>query len=417
MGMAKIAFISHSYVESSSRTKLTYLAKATDLRLITPSAYPTPYGLHALDSEFNTGVTIQSYPIQFLYLKRTPTRWLLRSRDLGFRQFQPDIIHVEMEPHGWITCQALMYRRLFAPKAKVIIFSWENLTLQEQGIKARTLEYLSRFNRRFMDFFICGNIAGKQILVSKGIAADKIAVLPQCGVDPEVFWPYSPEQREACRRELGISQNEFAIGFVGRFVVEKGILDLVKAVGRLKACSQRGLVLILAGKGPLEASVRLRAGELGIRLVILPSRKYHEVAATMNSLDTLVLPSRSTSFWKEQFGRVLIEAMACGVPVIGSDSGDISNVIGDAGLVFPEGDAGQLSECLRLCCDNEPFRLELSRRGLDRVLKNFTNREIARRTLEIYDKFTKYNDAEAARSEVVEEVRLGTDGINRTDTC
>src|SRR5260370_4088402 len=208
----KIALISHSYVESASRTKLTYLAEATDLRLITPSSYPTPYGLHALDSEFNSGVTIQSYPIQFLHFKRTPTRWLLRSRDLGFRQFQPDIIHVEMEPHGWITCQVLLYRRLFAPKAKVIIFSWENLTLEEQGTKARTLEYLSRFNRRFLDFFICGNIAGKQILVSKGIAAAKIAVLPQCGVDQEAFCPYSPEQRAACRLELGILQTAFAIG-------------------------------------------------------------------------------------------------------------------------------------------------------------------------------------------------------------
>ena len=404
----KVAFISHSYVESAYRRKLVYLAQNSDLRLITPLSYPTPFGWYPLDFEFNSGVTIQSYPIHFLHLKRTSTRWLLRSSDLGFSRFQPDIIHVEMEPHGWITCQALLYRRLFAPQAKVIIFSWENLTLREQGTKARTLEYLSRFNRQFVDFFICGNIAGKQILVTKGIPADKIAILPQCGFDPEVFWPYSPEQRKTCRRELGISQTEFAIGFVGRFVEEKGILDLVEAVGRLKACSQRGLVLILVGKGPLEEGVRLRAGELGIRLVLLPSRKYHEVVATMNALDALVLPSRSTSFWKEQFGRVLIEAMACGAPVIGSNSGEIPSVIGDAGLIFPEGDAGQLSECLRLCCDNESFRLELGKRGLDRVLKNFTNREIARRTLEIYDKVTGQNDMEDARSEVVKEVRLTT---------
>src|SRR6266849_3714188 len=178
----KVAFISHSYVESAFRRKLVSLSQSTDLRFITPSAYPMAYGWYRLDFDSNPGVRTVGYPIHFLHFKRTPTRWFLRSYDLGFSEFQPDIIHVEMEPHGWITCQALLYRKLFAPKAKVIIFSWENLTLEEQGTKARTLEYLSRFNRRFLDFFICGNIAGKQILVSKGIAADKIAVLPQCGV-------------------------------------------------------------------------------------------------------------------------------------------------------------------------------------------------------------------------------------------
>jgi glycosyltransferase involved in cell wall biosynthesis len=92
-------------------------------------------------------------------------------------------------------------------------------------------------------------------------------------------------------------------------------------------------------------------------------------------------------------------------------------VIGDAGLIFPEGDAGQLSECLRLCCDSESFRLELGKRGLDRVLKNFTNREIARRTLGIYAKVTGQNDAKTTCSEVAEEVRLATAEINRMDEC
>jgi len=401
----KVAFISHAYVESAYRRKLLYLAQSTDLRLVTPSTYPMSYGWYALESRFNPEVQTLSYPIHFLHFKRSPTRWFLRSGDLGFSQFKPDIIHVEMEPHGWIACQALLYRRLFAPRAKVIIFSWENLSLKEQGTKARTLEYLSRFNRRFVDFFICGNVAGKQILVSKGIPANKIAVLPQMGVDPDVFYPYPHEQREALRQELGISQGEFAIGFVGRFVEEKGILDLVEAVGRLKVCSRRGLVLVLTGRGPLENSVWLRAKELGIRLMILPQCKYHEVLASMNALDTLVLPSRSTSFWKEQFGRVLIEAMACGVPVIGSDSGEIPNVIGNAGLIFHEGDAGHLSECLRLCCDSEAFRRDLGKRGLDRAQKNFTNQEIARRTSEIYDEVAGQNDREAALIEIAEAVR------------
>jgi Glycosyl transferase 4-like domain len=183
----KVALISHAFVESAYREKLVYLAAATDFRLITPTEYPTSYGWMAVDFEFHPGVPILAYPIQFLHVKRTPTRWLLRSRDLEFSTFQPDIIHVEMEPHGWITCQALLYRKLFAPRAKMVVFIWENLTLEEQGLKARALEYLGRFNRRYIDFFICGNSAGKQILMDRGIPEDRLAVIPQCGIDPDVF--------------------------------------------------------------------------------------------------------------------------------------------------------------------------------------------------------------------------------------
>jgi len=389
--MTKVAFIGHSYVESACRTKLAYLARTTELRLITPLCFPTPSGLHALDFECNPGVHVEAYPISFFPV-RTSTRWLFRSRDLGFAEFQPDIIHVENELHSWIVCQALLYRRLFAATAKTVNFFWDNVAPTEQERKARGLERVARFNRRFVDFFICGNSAAKENLLGKGVPASKMEIMPQLGIDPDVFCPYSAAQREACRQRLGISQGEFAIGFVGRFVEEKGLLDLVEAVGRLRASSQRGLVLLLLGKGPLEEGVRGRAGELGIKLVILPPRKYQEVPTGMNAFDVLVLPSRSRPFWKEQFGHVLIEAMACGVPVIGSDSGEIPNVIGDAGLIFHESDVEQLAERLQLCCEDVDLRSDLGRRGLQRALKSFTNQEIARRTLEIYERVMEKPD-------------------------
>lgn len=386
MDRQRIAFVSHSYLEPATRTKLVCMARHQDVRLITPSSYPTPYGWRDLDIEGSAGLQIQSYPIQFLHFKRTPTRWFLRSRDLGFREFQPDIIHVEMEPHGWITCQVLLYRRLFAPHAKLVVFTWENLSLLEQGTKARALEYLSILNRQWVDLFLCGNGAGRDILLAKGIPDNKIMVLPQVGVDPESFYPYSPERRTACRRQLGISDEEFAVGFVGRFVPEKGILDLLEAVIKLKVKSKRTPVLVLAGGGKLEETVRSRCAEPGLKLVIGPPRKYEEVVEVMNALDVLVLPSQSRPFWKEQFGRVLIEAMACGVPVIGSDSGEIPNVIGNAGLIFQEGNREQLFRCLESCCEDQKYRSYLREMGLKRVLEHFTNLTIAERTLHFYDR-------------------------------
>jgi glycosyltransferase involved in cell wall biosynthesis len=260
------------------------------------------------------------------------------------------------------------------------------------------LERVARFNRQFADFFICGNADGKRILTEKGVPETKVEVLPQFGVDPDIFYPNSTDRRKSLRSELGISPGEFSVGFVGRFVEEKGLLDLVEAVGRLPAASQSSPVLVLTGKGPLEGAVRARCAQLGIKLIVLPARKNYEIAEIMNVLDVLVLPSQSRPFWKEQFGRVLIEAMACGTPVIGSDSGEIPNVIGDAGLIFHESDREQLAECLVLCCDNEGFRLGLRERGLERVLKNYTNEKIVKQTLQIYERVMDENHTTYAES-------------------
>jgi L-malate glycosyltransferase len=382
----KVAFISHSCVESSSRKKLAYLVLHTDLRLITPSWYPMPFGRYDVDFEFNSEVFVQSYPISFFNVKRTSTRWFLRSRDLGLSQFQPDIIHVENEYHSWIVCQALLYRRLFVPRAKVIVFSWDNLLPEELNIKDQALEHLARFNRRFVNFSIAGNKAAKEILLAKGVPADKVEVIPQFGIDPEMFYPFTSERRQGVRQSLGISPDELVIGYVGRLMKEKGLFDLIEAVNKLRTTEQRKIVLVLMGKGVLEQAMRSMCGELGLRHVFLPARKNDQVAEVMNVMDVLVLPTHTQPPCKEQFGRVLIEAMACGVPVIGSSSGEIPNVIGDAGLVFRERDCEKLAECLRSCRNNEGLRLELRERGLDRVLKNYTNEKIAQQTLEIYER-------------------------------
>ena len=101
-------------------------------------------------------------------------------------------------------------------------------------------------------------------------------------------------------------------------------------------------------------------------------------------LDALVLPSHTTSTWKEQFGRVLIEAMACATPVVGSDSGEIPHVIGAAGLIYPERDCAALAAQLQLLLDEPRRRAELGGAGRRRVLAYFTMAQIAAQTVAVY---------------------------------
>jgi glycosyltransferase involved in cell wall biosynthesis len=101
-------------------------------------------------------------------------------------------------------------------------------------------------------------------------------------------------------------------------------------------------------------------------------------------MDILVLPSRTFPNWSEQFGRVLVEAMACGVCVVGSDAGEIPHVIGDAGLIFPEDNLERLRKHLQDLIDNAEGRQVFGDKGRRRVMERYTQSHIAQATLKVY---------------------------------
>ena len=116
----------------------------------------------------------------------------------------------------------------------------------------------------------------------------------------------------------------------------------------------------------------------------MPALPPAQLATALQALAVLVLPSHTQPRWKEQFGRVLTEAMACGVPVIGSSSGAIPEVIGDAGLVFPEGDAAALAAALERLRIDPALHAALAAAGLARVRAHYTQDVIATRTAAFY---------------------------------
>jgi glycosyltransferase involved in cell wall biosynthesis len=174
----------------------------------------------------------------------------------------------------------------------------------------------------------------------------------------------------------------FTIGYVGRLIEAKGPDVLLRAVAGLPGSWR----LCIAGAGPRRARLTSLARQLGLadRVSFDPSVSSTDVPRYLNGLDALVLPSLTRPNWKEQFGRILIEAMACGVPVVGSDSGEIPGVVGEAGLLFPEGDIQALRSQLSRLLDAPALREDLSKRGRARVLAKFTQACIARATYDVY---------------------------------
>lgn len=292
------------------------------------------------------------------------------------RSFKPQIIQVEQGVKSLAYAQSIALNRLLGLGAKNLFFTWWNLPYASKF----PISLLERYNLRHTDGLVAGNQDAADILRERGYRGP-VAVMPQLGVDETLF---APQPQLELRQQLGIKPSDFTIGFVGRFVPEKGILTLLRAARSLERPDWK---LLLLGRGELKARILTEAGELGVsdRLILLESVPHTEVPRYINLMDALVLPSESTdSFktltargWKEQFGHVLIEAMACRVPVVGSNSGEIPNAIGDAGLIFPEGDVGALGRSLAELVENPQLTQKLAEAGYQRVLMKYTNRALA----------------------------------------
>jgi glycosyltransferase involved in cell wall biosynthesis len=179
-------------------------------------------------------------------------------------------------------------------------------------------------------------------------------------------WDRAPARIE---RPFAIEQRPFTVGYAGRLVESKGLLDLLAAVRRLDAPVE----LVLIGDGELRG--KLERQEIpGSRVRVLDGLSHEEMAAGYAQLDVLALPSHTTPTWKEQFGRVIVEALWCGVPVVGSDSGEIPWLIEltGGGLVFPEGDSRALAERLATLRAQPELRAELATRGAQAVAEHFS---------------------------------------------
>lgn len=289
------------------------------------------------------------------------------------RDFQPDLIALERDPDTLMALQAAFMRRLWAPRAKLVYHSWQNVA---RPLKAHVRLLLAQ-TLRAADCILYANQEGAQILRSWGYAGNLVYQI-WMGVDTTIFQPQSDT---ALRHKLELD-GKFVIGYVGRLAAEKGIGDLLQALSHLP---ERAHCLLL-GQGEMQSKLMQQAQELGIarRVHFVGNIPHTELATYLSMMDVMVLPSHTTTVWKEQFGRVLIEAMACGVPVIGSDSGAIPEVIGNAGLVFAEGNVEMLVDCLHQFINSPALRDQLSANGLRRVESEFAQGVVSRQAAACY---------------------------------
>lgn len=282
-----------------------------------------------------------------------------------------DIVHIDEEPMNVATYHALRGCRSHGVRA--VFTTWQNLMKKYPP----PFEFLERYVFENSHGAIAGNREASSVLRRRGFGKP-VTCVPQHGVDPSLF---QREDARDLREKMGL-KDAYVIGFVGQIARRKGLDTLIRAIALLpKECA-----LVLVGTGPDLPKLKSLAQELSVsaRVKWIPWLDQREILKYVNAFDVFVLPSRTVRSWKEQFGRVLIEAMSCETPVVGSDSGEIPNVIGDAGLIFHEGDERELAGHLLRLMDDSALRESLGRRGRERVLERFTYAKVAKQTVDFY---------------------------------
>jgi glycosyltransferase involved in cell wall biosynthesis len=171
------------------------------------------------------------------------------------------------------------------------------------------------------------------------------------------------------------------IGYLGRFVPEKGLSVLIRVLNKLDE-PWRALFI---GSGPLESHLRQFACQYPERVRVATGVTHDQVPAYLNAMDVLAAPSQTSVKWKEQLGRMLLEAFACNIAVIGSDSGEIPYVIGDAGRVVNESDESQWVSNLNELLGNPKTRNDLAARGRARVEQHFAWPVVANAHLNFFE--------------------------------
>jgi glycosyltransferase involved in cell wall biosynthesis len=270
-----------------------------------------------------------------------------------------DVVHCWEEPYVFAALQAA---RGVRPRTRFVVSTFQN-------IAKRYPWPFAAIERRVMtraDGWIAFGRTVHDVASRRALYRDRPSRIIPPGVDVDRFRP-DLECGVAIRARLSWPSDAFVVGYLGRFVRGKGLHVLMDALRRMRS-DWRALFV---GGGPLESELRGFATECHGRVHVQTGIDHTHVPDWLNAMSVLAAPSRTSARWREQFGRMIVEAMACGVPVVASDSGEMPFVVGPAGVVVPEGDAAALAAALDRLAGDAASRGSLASCGLARARDTF----------------------------------------------
>ena len=357
----KIIFLGHEYLLKANREFLKeFPSNKYKVFVIVPAKFPLkPFGGEKKLTKTLKENNYYVIPVKWWIFKHTQLQIISPSFYKLIKKIKPDVIFVAEEPYSLQSFEVSIFT---GKKYKTFFYSAQNIY--------KKFIFPVNFFEKYV-FKMASGIFAKSQTAMKILKQKKqnlkVFYLP-FGIDENNFKKI--EKDEKIFKKLGLRKP--LIGFVGRLSKEKGIFILYEAFKKVYNKLKKGM-LIFIGEGPLrkELTRKIKKEKMENVVKITGYIPHEEVIKYIALLDILALPSITLTGWKEQFGRVLIEAMSCGVPVIGSDSGEIPEVIGDAGLIFKEGQIEELKNCILKILENQDLKRSLIEKGIKRVKENF----------------------------------------------
>lgn len=318
--------------------------------------------------------TVRKDPFAFLSVPLFLLSELLWSWKVIFSR-KVSLIHTH-----WIVPQGLIGAILHALTGipHVTTIHGSDLTILK---KHKLLKYICRFIIRNADVITVNSSYTKQQLVAIAPeSVQKIWVIPM-GVDVGQFHgiAHSPLEKKYRNNRIILS--------VGRLIDLKGTIYLIEALPCVLK-SQPNTILLLIGSGPEQERLRQRIEDLslGEHVKFLGTLSHEDLIPYYQTADVFVLPSITRDGKAEALGVVLLEAMASGCPVIGSNVGGVPDIIidGENGFLVPEQDPDALAERIIQILSDEELKNKFQKNGYNRIIESFTWNQVTNQFLDIY---------------------------------
>ena len=292
------------------------------------------------------------------------------------RSLRPDVVDLWEEPYSAVSTQVALARRAVASGAPLV------LNPSQQAVKRQPppFRWGERYVVRAASYVVGRSPESVAVVEAKGYRGPSTVI----GHGIELGF-LGPRDRAASRRELGLPDDGPMVSFAGRLVPDKGVDVLLDAVARTP-----GLRALIVGEGPAGGALRAQAARLGIedRVRFHAPLPMERVAVAFTAGDVVAMPSRH-----EPWGRVAVEAMACGVPLVAGAAGHLPALVGDHGRLVRPGDADDLARALREAIEEpEPARSERVARARE-YAASFSWAALAERWEAVYREVAPSNGA------------------------
>lgn len=378
MSKLKVLRISHSAALPSYRARERTLVKSypLDLQVVVPSEWKLmgaepgsdetePFVVHRLSTMLTGNIPL--FAFDHFRLSEVMTK------------FRPDIVDIHEEPYSVAGYQSALLAKQILPGAKLLFYTAQNIHKNYPPPFSMTEQFVYR---SASGAYPCSSEAAA-ILRKKGFKG--LAPVLPLGIDDTKFNTTVLDNGTRKKMRADLNLGKFVLGYFGRVESYKGIQYVLEALSFLGV--DRDIQMVIVGSGTFISELQSLAQNLNLsdRIRWIGERPASEIQNWMSICDCIVVPSLTRKNWKEQFGRVVAESMACGTPVICSDSGSLPEVVGDCGLIVPEASAEPLKQALAKMYDDEILRADFAQRGIRKVQENFLWTKVIEKTIELYE--------------------------------